>query len=161
MNGLFFSLNREHQDFKLKFFPMWKPRPRDSLNPFLGPECTALVFSSPGTHLSGPWMLLGVSAATPLFIVGFQGDSVSCHFTTGKTPVSPGHPWCWSSLQIGSLTLKALFMFQNTRENKLMLNYVICRAMGQTREKKVGTAILFQSAQITLNILMELKHITV
>lgn len=54
----------------------------------------------------------------------------------GKPRCLLAQQWCWSFFQIGSLTLKALFMFQNTRESKLMLNYVICRAINWTRGKK-------------------------
>lgn len=101
----------------------------------MDPECTGLAVHFPRDPLSGPLRLLE-NMQPHSFHCDLQGDSVSCHSQLGKPHCLLAHQWCWSFFQISSLTLKALFMFQNTRESKLMLNYVSCRAIHRTREKK-------------------------
>ena len=54
----------------------------------MDPACTGLAVRFPRDPLSGPLRLLE-NMQPHSFHCDFQGDSVSCHFTTGKAPLSP------------------------------------------------------------------------
>ena len=114
---------------------MWKPRPGKLSTPSWTLRALGWLFASPGTHSLGHWGCWRICSHI-LFTVIFKVTVWVAISQLGKPHCLLAHQWCWSFFQISSLTLKALFMFQNTRESKLMLDYVICRATHWTREKK-------------------------